>query len=163
MIKALPYIVQRFQIHKKNLKISKKVIKLKYKKIIGILLVIGIAATFLGVVSAAEVEIDGMKINLPDGYKENATGSSEKMNGDTKTIVKRYYSADDTFTVNVITSNQGSISGLPHAQGGEVEKTISDVKGLYDEDKHHFTYVQNGKMVMLSGVDEADLKEILIK
>ena len=143
MIKALPYIVQRFQIHKKNLKISKKVIKLKYKKIIGILLVIGIAATFLGVVSAAEVEIDGVKINLPDGYKENATGSSEKM--------------------NVITSNQGSISGLPHAQGGEVEKTISDVKGLYDEDKHHFTYVQNGKMVMLSGVDEADLKEILIK
>ena len=61
-------------------------IKLKYKKIIGILLVIGIAATFLGVVSAAEVEIDGVKINLPDGYKENATGSSEKMNGDTKTI-----------------------------------------------------------------------------
>ena len=111
----------------------------------------------------SEVEIDGVKINLPDGYKENATGSSEKMNGDTKTIVKRYYSADDTFTVNVITSNQGSISGLPHAQGGEVEKTISDVKGLYDEDKHHFTYVQNGKMVMLSGVDEADLKEILIK
>ena len=43
-------------------------IKLKYRKIIGILLVIGIAATFLGVVSAAEVEIDGVKINLPDRY-----------------------------------------------------------------------------------------------
>lgn len=138
-------------------------IKLKYRKIIGILLVIGIAATFLGVVSAAEVEIDGVKINLPDGYKENTTGSSEKMSGDTKTIVKKYYSDDDAIIVNVITVNKGPVSGLPNAQGGEVEKTINDVKGLYDEDQHIFTYVQNGKLIKITGVDEADLKEILIK
>lgn len=49
---------------------------------------IAIVATFLSVVSAAEVEVDGVKINFPDRYKENTTSSKEKMNGDTKQYLK---------------------------------------------------------------------------
>jgi hypothetical protein len=138
------------------------VIKLKYGKIIGILLVIGIAATFLGVVSAAEVDISGVKINVPDGYKENTTGSSEKVNGDSTTIVKKYYSDNDTFFINVISNQKGAIN-TPQAQGGQVEKTINDVKGLYDSDKHQFEFVKDGKLVVLTGVSENELNEIIVK
>ena len=134
---------------------------MRYGKIIGILLVICVAVTFLGVVSAAEVEIGGMDFKIPNGYKEDVDAAKETTDSDGTTYFRSFSDGSGgKYVINVITSSTGTITGTPINDGDE-QKVINGIDGLYNREKKEFTFIKDGKLVIISGADENLLKEIL--
>lgn len=143
---------------------------MKHGKIIGILLVICIAITFLGVASAAEVVVNGEKFNLPDNYVKNEASSSVKKTS-TGTEEHAVYDSDSSkdyisIVITVFNSGTPQVPELP----GSVDKTINGVNGKYVEnfagtDSEQFAYISNGKLVMLTKNADSNLtfEDVVIK
>ena len=117
--------------------------------IIGILLVICVAITFLGVASAAEVTVSGDKFNIPDGFEKEEGGSyfSKSTTMTEECVV--YDNGEDYFSIFVCSSNGGPI--LPPDGPEYEEKTIKGIDGKYCEDENgeSFTYISNDKTVSI--------------
>ena len=124
---------------------------MKHGKIIGILLVICIAITFLGVASAAEVVVNGEKFNLPDDFKkdEEASTVEKTSTGTDENII--YGNGIDFVTFAISSLN----SGTPNLPSGDnyTDKTIKGFEGKYRADdgygNEEFTYINNNKLIMI--------------
>ena len=131
---------------------------MKFGKIIGILVIVLVAVTFLGIVSAAEVTVGSQHFNLPDGYKENTTDAKEMVSSNsgpgsssinTKTIVKSFVNGKKSVTINVIELPEGSKSKLQPGSGF-VNKTINGVDGAYNPDTNQFQYINGSNLIYIS-------------
>ena len=120
------------------------------KKIITLLLLIVatmfVASVAMGAATAAEeAQIGDLKFKLPDGYKENSSGSE----GNTQ--YKVFINGDKAFVVNVIKleSKQTKVALNP----GDVEKEIEGVNGSYNENQSSFNYLTKDQkhMIFMSG------------
>lgn len=133
-------------------------------KVLGVLVIVLVAITFLGVVSAAEVDIGGQKFNLPDGFKEDVSSSKEMVSSSNSTThVKKFENdAGDSVLINVITSPPEVVSvNLPEDADAQ-EKTINGVNGSYKESNHAFSYINGTTMIIISGNNET-IVEAFIK
>ena len=116
---------------------------MKYGKIIGILLVICMAITLLGVVYATEVVINGEKFNLPDDYeRDNETATVEK--DSVATYENVIYGNGNEFVSFAISSfNSGAYPDLPTGDN-YTDKTINGFEGKYCADEYgneEFVYI----------------------
>lgn len=138
--------------------------KMKSMKIFGVLVIILVAVTFLGVVSAAEVTVGDQSFNLPDGFKENTTAAKEKMGSSgSKTYVKSFVNDEGkTVTINVIVAPEGTKKVSIDPQPGYVNKTINGVTGNYNGDVYRFEYL-NGTTQILIAANGDSLIEGFIK
>lgn len=142
---------------------------MKHGKLIGILLIVCVAITFLGVASAAEIVVGGEKFNIPDNYVKNNDSSSVKKTS-TGTEEHAMYNGDgaDYITFVVTVFNSGS-PNVP-AQNGSVDKTINGVEGKYTDNfggmgMEQFAYINNDKLVMITKNPDSNVtfEDIVIK
>ncbi len=134
-----------------------------FKKSIGILVVIFIVISSIGIVSASEVNIDNVKFNIPDGFKENTAESEVIKDSSGTTTIKCYENdAEDGIVINVISMSEGSIEEVD-PEPGDVNKTINGIEGFYNNDTTEFKFTVDGKLICVSAHDESLLSQILIK
>jgi hypothetical protein len=136
---------------------------MKCGKLISILIVVCVAITFLGVVSAAEITIADEKFNIPDGFKENPGGNNPGSSSNGITTYKKEFenSNGDLFIIQVDILDDGEFMLTPN--NGDVNKKINGIDGLYNDQLKVFTYVDDGKLITISVSDEGLLKDILVK
>ena len=118
---------------------------MEHGKIVGILLIICVAITFLGAVSAAETVINGEKFNIPDKKKKNDELSSVSKASYGTDECAFYEKGDDGISITVSNLNGGA-PNLPTDDGYE-DKNIAGIDGKYREDPDgaEFVYV-DGQM-----------------
>ena len=122
------------------------------KKILGILLIICIAITCLGIASAAEVTVSDVKFNIPDGYEEVAKENNDAGNG--LTIESRTYAnGDKNISVGVMTLSGNAIDVSANFDDA-VEKVIKNKNGNYSASKHAFEYKDGKKVIIIQDNDE---------
>ncbi|MBQ2653811.1 MAG: hypothetical protein IJF83_14640 [Methanobrevibacter sp.] len=141
---------------------------MKYGKIIGILLVICVAITFLGVASAAEVVVNGEKFNIPDNYVKNNSSSSVKKTS-TGTEEHAVYDGVSEYISIVVTLFNAGTPKVPEDPQA-VDKTINGVSGKYVENfagtgSEQFTYISNNKLVIITKDADSNVtfEDIVIK
>lgn len=117
------------------------------KKIIGILIILCVAITFLGIASAAEVTISDVKFNVPDDYKESG-GDKQSLGEGLESEYKVFIKGDKNITIDVMTlSGNTKDVTLPVDDG--VDKTIKDKNGTFSASKHVFQYKEGNKVIMI--------------
>ena len=150
------------------------------KKILAILALL-IVATSISAVSAFDlgdlfggdqnetVTIDGVDFNIPAGFNEDPTNTTDKAVDSLKKegaqISSKGYIKDDAavglFVINVTNglSNQQALE----AMGGN-ETTINNVTGniIQDDDVYMFNFEKNDRVVMISSTDEKLIGDFLI-
>ena len=122
---------------------------MKYSKLISIILIVCVAITFLGVASAAEEVVNGVKFNIPDGFVKNEEMSSVSKSTYGTDEIAFYENGDDCISLTISSLNSG-IAGLP--QGDKYEdKNISGINGKYssDEDGEEFSYAIDNKSITI--------------
>ncbi len=132
-------------------------------KLLGVLVIVLVAITFLGVVSAAEVEIGNQKFNLPDGFKEDVSSSKEMVSSsNSTTYVKKFTNdAGDSVLINVVTAPPNVVGvNLPDDADAKA-KTINGVNGSYNENGHKFSYINGTTMIIISGNNESVVEEFI--
>ncbi|MBQ2652713.1 MAG: hypothetical protein IJF83_04090 [Methanobrevibacter sp.] len=125
------------------------------------LIVIGIAVTFLGVASAAEEIINGETFFIPDGFVENETLYKETIDSDgIKTIQKGFNNGTAGIIISV--GDYGNARPkLPTTMPDFTNKTINGIDGIFSEDRNTFIYV-NGTHDININVYNVALEDILI-
>lgn len=123
---------------------------MKHGKIIGILLIICVAITFLSVASAAEIVINGEKFNLPDDFQKDNESStiSKSSTGTDENVI--YGNGVDFVTFAINSFN----SGTPNLPTGDnyTDKTIKGFEGKYRVDEwgnEEFNYINNNKLIYI--------------
>lgn len=136
---------------------------MNFKKSIGILVVFLIVISSIGIVSASEVNIDDVKFNIPDGFKEN-TAESEVIKDSSGTTTIKCYENDEKegILIQVISMSEGRIEEVD-PEPGDVNKTINGIEGFYNNDTTEFKFTADGKLIFVSAHDESLLNQILIK
>lgn len=136
---------------------------MRHGKLIGVLVILLVAVTFLGVVSAAEVTIGSEKFNIPDGYSEDTSQAKEKESSTGTTYVREYSDGKNKiiFNVNVF---GGDITGVKlNEEPGYENKTIKGIEGMYNSDTHSFHYATDNATVFISATGEGIIEEFLIE
>jgi hypothetical protein len=120
---------------------------------------------------AGEVTIDGIKFNIPDGFKEDkdlsVDGEVNESAGLQYTTWGKVYSNDDNdlFFIDVATYDGVEVTDeMPKLLGGDPQ-TINGVDG-YDynsEPFDGFVFAKDGKLVIIIITDGNLLKDIVIK
>lgn len=120
---------------------------------------------------AGEVTIDGIKFNIPDGFKEDKDMSVDGVVNETSgiqyTTWGKVYSNDDNdlFFIGVATYDGVEVTDeMPKLLGGDPQ-TINGVDG-YDynsEPFDGFVFAKDGKLVIITITDGNLLKDIVIK
>ncbi|WP_405290552.1 hypothetical protein [Methanobrevibacter sp.] len=150
------------------------------KKIIAILALL-IVATSISAVSAFDlsdifggeqnetVSIDGVKFNIPAGFEEDPTNTTDKMIEPLKKegaqISSKAYTKDNTavglIVVNV--TNGLTVEQALQNMGGN-ETTINNVTGnlIKDGDITMFDFEKNNHLVLISSTDEKVIGDFLI-
>lgn len=135
---------------------------MKYGKIIGILVIILVAVTFLGVVSAAEVTVGSEKFNVPDGFKEDTSKAKEKESATGTTYVKSFSDGKTSIIINVNVFG-GDITGVKlNEEPGFENKTIKGIDGMFNSDTHSFEYATDNATVYISATSDDVIEEFLI-
>lgn len=136
-----------------------------YRKIMGLLLVVCVAITFLGVASAAEVVVWGEKFNVPDDFNKNEDVSYSSK-GLTSSEESAFYENETDF-INIYICSSNGIQ-LTTSQSPEYEdKTIAGIEGKYCEDNatgKFFEYIHDDKLisVQISNNSTLTFEDILI-
>ncbi|MBQ2653812.1 MAG: hypothetical protein IJF83_14645 [Methanobrevibacter sp.] len=141
---------------------------MKHGKIIGIILIVCLAITFLGVASAAEEVVNGEKFNIPDNYVKNEDNSYVKKTA-TGTDENAVYNCNNDFiSIVVVVINKG-IPNIPE-DSGAVDKTINGVSGKYvenstDTGNAKFIYVHDNRLVTIVKNPDSNVtfEDIVIK
>ena len=150
------------------------------KKIIAILALL-IVATSITAVSAFDlsdifggdknetVTIDGVDFNIPAGFKEDPTNTSDKviepLREDGSQISSKAYIKDNSavslFVINI--TNGLSDKQALEAMGGD-ETTINNVTGnlIKDDDVFMFNFAKNDRVAIISSTDENLIGDFLI-
>ena len=129
------------------------------KKILGILMIICIAITFLGIASAAEVTVSDVKFNVPDGYKE-INSTKENLGHGLTSESKIYSNGNKTIAIGVMTLS-GDTVDVSSQHNDSVSKTIKDKNGTYSAQDHIFEYKDGNKVIMLKD-DSEKFEDIII-
>ena len=143
---------------------------MKFGKIIGILVVVLVAVTFLGIASAAEVTVGSQHFNLPDGFKENTTAAKEMVSSNSgsgsssinsKTIVKKFSDGKNNVIIDVVELSDGGKPKLEE-ESGFSNKTINGVDGVYNPDKHEFRYVNGSNIIHVFAINESLIEDFVM-
>ena len=130
------------------------------KKILGILIIICIAITCLGVASAAEATVGDTKFNVPDGY-ELASNYSQKVSAgidiDTHIFLNK---ENKNITIDVSTLS-GNVADIPPQFSDGVEKTVKDKNGTFSPSSHKFHYKDGNKVIEIT-YDQDKFEDIII-
>lgn len=129
-------------------------------------LAIGIAS----VCAVQNVEIDGMKFTIPDGYKEETSLATEGVtNEDGFKIYNHTYfdSSNKMIHISVFHGKDTDKLSLDDLkEPTDVKKTIKGYNGLLDHDKdaglYFFTYIKNGKVSIVTVEDESLLEKVIV-
>ena len=133
---------------------------------LAILAAVLVSATF--VCAGESVEIDGIKFNIPDGYKEDADYATvdEVNNKDGVEYVTngKLYEKGNTIVTMLVADYNGYdvtdelVSGI----GGDA-KTINGVDGYIKKDTIYtvFSFEKDGKLVSISATDENAIGDFL--
>ena len=132
--------------------ISKKLEVIKMKKILGILLVICVAITFIGIASAAEITITDVKFNIPDGYTE-ADSDQQDLGDGLISDSKVYINGDKNITIGVLTFGGNTQDVTPELKN-PVSKVIKNKTGTYSAEEHKFFYKEGNKVILIQDPDE---------
>jgi hypothetical protein len=144
---------------------------MKSTKILAVLVIILVAITFLGIVSAAEVTVGSQKFNIPDGYKENTTNAKERSSStdvpntnqgiNTKSAYKSFSNGTNYISINVVDIEGGSGNPVLSNEPGYENKTIGGIDGMYNPDTKCFRYVKDGSIMIVAAPDEKTMEEII--
>lgn len=118
------------------------------------------------------VNIDGIDFNIPKGYGEDVgvstkDGEIEKVHGvDFMTFGHHYLNDDgDSISIDIFyDENQlGDLDSLSKGSG-EVEKNIDGNDGLFLQESGYcsFTYILDGKTIMVTAENETMISDIII-
>lgn len=141
------------------------------RKILIALGVFAVLAIGIGSVCAVQnVEIDGMKFCIPDGYKEDTSLATEGVtNEDGSKIYNRTYfdSSNKMIHISVFHGKDTDKLSLDDLkEPTDVKKTIKGYDGLLDHDKdaglYFFTYIKNGKVSIVTVEDESLLEKVIV-
>ena len=139
-----------------------------------ILIVLGVFAVLaIGIASVAAVqniEVDGIKFAIPDGYTEDM---SMAKNGEVdengfKTFDHTYFdSSNKMIHISVFHGKDTDKLSLDDLkEPTDVKKTIKGYDGLLDYDKdaglYFFTYIKNGKVSIVTVEDESLLEKVIV-
>lgn len=132
---------------------------MKHSKIIGILLIVCVAITFLSVASAAEIVINGEKFNLPDSYQKDEASSTvtKTSTGTDENVIYGNGLEFVTFAINAF--NGGATPDLPTGDN-YTDKTIKGFEGKYRVDEwgnEEFNYINNNKLIYISKTPDCNL------
>lgn len=125
---------------------------MKHGKIIGILIIVFVAMTFLGVVSAEEVVVNGEKFNIPDGFEKNEEVSFVEKTSTGTDEEAEYDKGVDVIMIYVTSVNGGGIAGLPIIEN-TTNMTVNGIEGQYWVDEYgnmQFDYLQNRKSISIT-------------
>lgn len=137
-----------------------------------ILITLGVFAVLaIGITSVAAVqniEVDGIKFTIPDGYTEDmkmAKNGEVDKNG-FKTFDHTYFDSNHNMLSVTVFYDGNSIDFNSLKGSGDVEKTIKGHKGWFEFDKeselYFFTYVDNTKVVMITAEDEGLFEKVIV-
>ncbi|MBQ2653814.1 MAG: hypothetical protein IJF83_14655 [Methanobrevibacter sp.] len=138
---------------------------MKYSKLIGIILIVCIAFTFLAVVSAYEVTVCGDQFNIPYGFEKDDAYStvSKTAMGTQENAV--FTNGIDIIYIGVSVMNNGGVV-LPTGDN-YTDKTVNGVSGKYYEDDTGigFIYIHGNKCITISFPNDSNstFEEIVIK
>lgn len=139
-----------------------------------ILIALGVFAVLaIGIASVAAVqniEVDGIKFAIPDGYTEDM---SMAKNGEVdengfKTFDHTYFdSSNKMIHISVFHGKDTDKLSLDDLkEPTDVKKTIKGYDGLLDHDKdaglYFFTYIKNGKVSIVTVEDESLLEKVIV-
>lgn len=123
---------------------------MKVKRLIFVLIALCVAITFMGVVSAAEVEVAGEKFNVPDGFEENASASKQIYDSSATTTQKTFTNGTHKIIIMVDEFSPGKKPKLPKIKNDYENKTFNGVNGAYSELKNTFVYKNGQKLITIS-------------
>ena len=133
------------------------------RKILITLGVFAVLAIGIGSVCAVQnIEVDGMKFAIPDGYKEDTSLATEGVtNEDGFKIYNRTYFDSSNKMIHM-----SVFYGKDTDKLSDVKKTIKGYDGLLDHDKdaglYFFTYIKNGKVSIVTVEDESLLEKVIV-
>lgn len=139
------------------------------RKILITLGVFAVLAIGIGSVCAVQnIEVDGIKFAIPDGYTEDmkmAKNGEVDKNG-FKTFDHAYFDSNHNMLSVTVFYDGGSVDFNSLKGFGDVEKTIKGHKGWFEFDKeselYFFTYVDNTKVVMITAEDEGLFEKVIV-
>ena len=127
-------------------------------------LAIGIAS----VCAVQNVEIDGIKFTIPDGYAEDmkmAKNGEVDKNG-FKTFDHTYFDSNHNMLSVTVFYDGNNVDFNSLKGSGDVEKTIKGHKGWFEFDKeselYFFTYIDNNKVVMITAEDDGLFEKVIV-
>ena len=137
-----------------------------------ILITFGVFAVLaIGIASVAAVqniEVDGIKFAIPDGYTEDmkmAKNGEVDKNG-FKTFDHTYFDSNHNMLSVTVFYDGNNVDFNSLKGSGDVEKTIKGHKGWFEFDKeselYFFTYVDNTKVVMITAEDEGLFEKVIV-
>ena len=130
--------------------------------------VICFAFGIASVAAVQNIEVDGIKFAIPDGYTEDM---SMAKNGEVdengfKTFDHTYFDSNYNMLSVTVFYDGGSVDFNSLKEPSEVEKTIKGHKGWFEFDKeselYFFTYVDNDKIVMITAEDEGLFEKVIV-
>lgn len=117
-----------------------------------------------------KLTIQGIEFTIPDGYEMDE--SSKKVAEDAEDFDAKYSACkftkgDDEIVVNVFFTD-GDFENLSANNADQVEKTLNDIKGLYEENKYGdntptFTYIEDGKVVKINAPNDEIIESVMGK
>ena len=139
------------------------------RKILIALGVFAVLAIGIGSVCAVQnIEVDGIKFAIPDGYTEDmkmAKNGEVDKNG-FKTFDHTYFDSNHNMLSVTVFYDGNSVDFNSLKGSGDVEKTIKGHKGWFEFDKeselYFFTYVDNTKVVMITAEDESLFEKVIV-
>lgn len=140
------------------------------RKILILTMIAVLAIGISSVCAAQSVEIDGVKFNIPDGYKEEtslATDGVTDANGFKMYNHTYFDSSNKMIHISVFHGKDTDKLSLDDLkEPTDVKKTIKGYDGLLDHDKdaglYFFTYIKNGKVSIVTVEDESLLEKVIV-
>lgn len=131
------------------------------------LLVLAAAVSLAPALAADTVTIEGVSFHLPDGYTEDSAQQSVNISGSQDSLEykmsgKVFVKGNNAVSVMVEDFGDYNVSDDVISQVGDA-KTLKNVKGYMKEvgGAYAFTYLKDGKVVIISSTDENAIGEFL--
>lgn len=118
------------------------------------------------------VNIDGIDFNIPKGYGEEIGGLTKdgeirKLHGVDFITFNHHYLNNDSDSINIdifYDEHKKSDLNMLSKDSGEVDKKIDGIDGLFLQEEGYctFTYILDGKTIMLTAKNETLISDIMI-
>ena len=151
-----------------------KILDMKKVLVIGLLLVVAVSA--IAAISAAEeITLEGIHFKIPDGYTAterqmdaSEAGDVEDIDGtavDTETTSEYRNAAGDELEIQIGVRNNQKIDSINPLNAQKKNIAGKDgflIKEMDDgKDKYKFEYLQDGKLVKITGVSEDIISQVI--